>query len=387
MTVDFYTIPQQITLVITSLLSGSVSLLGSLTLIFIIWRDRHKKLKFVYHRILFAMSILDAVISLNFAFSFLAVPIGMFWGAQGNTASCEASGFLQLLYSAQGLYNFGLAVYYLMIIRYGKSEGFVSRFIEPYVHALSLCVPIGFGCWAIFLDVLNPSLLVGGWCTLQKYPPGCDEFGNGGCTRGEMADVIGRAVGIGIVLSSLVGIVTIMIMLICHVRGRHAAVTQYHTRPQLDRTVTQTVRQAMLYIWASLIPCVVILPSGLVSSKEQIPRLILALLTKLILPLQGLFNLIIYVRPRYVALKQRRGDSLSFLTMVKYIIVGEPPPLQPDQRLDDWAPELTVPGSFRQSASSHSHDTLKEEPRPPTQDVQDVSVDSEETVPESNQGY
>ncbi|KAI2490547.1 hypothetical protein MHU86_24025 [Fragilaria crotonensis] len=94
MAVDFYTIPQQITLVITSLISGSVSLLGSLTIIYIIWRDRRKKLKFVYHRVLFAMSLIDCVASLNFAFGFLLVPQGIFWGAQGNTASCEASGFL-----------------------------------------------------------------------------------------------------------------------------------------------------------------------------------------------------------------------------------------------------------------------------------------------------
>jgi hypothetical protein len=230
MTVDFYTIPQQITLVMASLISGSVSLLASLTIIFIIWRDRHKKLKFVYHRILFAISIIDVIISLSFAFSFLAVPSGIFWGAQGNTASCAASGFLQHLYTSQGLYNFGLAVYYLMISRYGKTQEFVSRFIEPYVHAVSLCVPIGLGCWLIFLDVLNPYLRIGGWCGIAMYPPGCSEIGSGNCTRGEMADTVRFIISIGTVFPPLMGIAAIMIMIICHVRGQHAAVTQYHTR-------------------------------------------------------------------------------------------------------------------------------------------------------------
>ena len=46
------------------------------------------------------------------------------------------------------------------IIRNRKSQDeFVSRLVvEPYVHAISLFVPIGCGGWAIFMDVLNPAL-------------------------------------------------------------------------------------------------------------------------------------------------------------------------------------------------------------------------------------
>ena len=335
------------------MIAGSASLLASLTIIWIIWRDRYKKLKVVYHRLLFAISVLDVVISLNFAFSFLAIPEGMFWGAQGNTASCEASGFLQILYTSQGLYNLGLAVYYLMIIRYGKSQEFVSRFIEPYVHAVSLCLPIGFGCWAIVVDALNPYPFLGSWCGVNAYPQGCAEIGNGDCIRGEMASTIKFALGIGMIFPSLIGVAAIMIMIVCHVRGQRASVTQYDTRPQLDRTVIQTVRQAMLYIWASLIPCAVIVTSLFVQGTEQIPRLLLALLTTLILPLQGVFNLIIYVRPRYIALRQRRGDSLSFFTMMQYIIFGEKSlASQADQLLDDLAPEVYSTGGVRRQVFS-----------------------------------
>jgi hypothetical protein len=159
---DFYTIPQEIALVFTSLLTGSASLLASLTIIYIIWRDRKEKLKFVYHRILFAMSILDSVASLNFAFSFLAVPKDLFWGAQGNTATCEASGFLYTFFVSQGLYNFGLAMYYLMIIRYGKSQEYVARYVEPYVHTISVSIPIAVTSWALFSAVLNPLPFLGG---------------------------------------------------------------------------------------------------------------------------------------------------------------------------------------------------------------------------------
>ena len=149
--------------------------------------------------------------------------------------------------------------------------------------------------------------------------------------------------GIAIALSSLIGIMTsIMIMIIFIVRGRHAAVTQYHTRPQSDQTaVIQTVQQAILYIWASsLIPCAVIVITIIVQGNEQIPRLRHALLMKLIRPLQGrLFNLIIYVRSRYIAM-QKIGVNRSFLTALTCIVVREPRPEQIDIRIDDLAQEL-----------------------------------------------
>ena len=163
MAFDFYTIPQQITLVFTSLLSGLASLVGSLIIIYIIWRDRQKKLKCVYHRILFALSLTDCVASLNFAFGFLLVPIGNFWGAQGNTASCEASGFLNTFFVSQIPYNFALAIYYLLIIRYRKSQEFVARNVEPYIHVLALSMPMGVTFWALFTSSLNPLPFLGGW--------------------------------------------------------------------------------------------------------------------------------------------------------------------------------------------------------------------------------
>ena len=147
---------------------------------------------------------------------------------------------------------------------------------------------------------------------------------------------------VAIALSSLIGIVTIMLMIIFYVSGRHAAVTQYSTRPQSDQTaVIQAVQQAMLYIWASLIPCaVIVIATIIVQGNEQIPRLLLALLMRLIRPFQGLFKLIIYVRSRYIAMQQKIEVNHSFLTTLTYIVVREHRPEQTDRHIDELAPEL-----------------------------------------------
>ena len=416
MAVDFYSIPQQMTLVFASLFSGLASLLGSLTIIYIISRDHHEKLKLVYHRILFALSISDCVASLNFAFSFLAIPEGHFWGAQGSTASCEASGLLNTFFAAQILYNVGLAVYYLLIVRYGKTQEFVGRYVEPYIHILSLTIPMAVSLWAFFTSALNPLIFLGGWCGFAKYPPLCDAAA-GECSRGFTDRVISFVIYLGVLFPSFIAIASIMFMIMCHVRGRIAAVVRYRTRPRLDQTARQTLAQSMLYITASLLPNGLLLVNHLFNfvfpTRQETVRFVLSFLVKLILPLQGLFNLIIYVRPRYIALRHKSGDSVSFFSLLSEIVVGAksrpieavedqlavdfaprpieavedqlahdfaPRPIEAveDQLADDFAPELAVPRSdkFNNRRESNSSD-IDEDLFPSTQNVENVCPDTE----------
>jgi hypothetical protein len=385
MAVDVYSIPQQITLVFTSLISGLVSLLASLTIIYIIWTGRHEKLKFVYHRILFALSLIDCVASLNFAFGFLLVPEGIFWGAHGNTASCDASGFLNTFFASQIPYNFGLALYYLLIVRYGKTQEFVARYVEPYIHILSLSIPMGITFWALFTSSFNPLPFFGGWCAIAKYPPLCDaEVGE--CSRGYSSRAASVAMLFGVMLPSFVGIAIIMVMIIRHVRGRIAAVVRYRTRPRLDQTARQTVAQSLLYIVASLLPNTLLLVNHglnyLFPTRQGTVRFVVSFLVKLIVPLQGLFNLIIYVRPRYIALRRIRVDSLSFFSLMSEIVVGvksRPLETDDDQRADDFAPELGVHSSDNfDSASVSNSSGVDEDQLPSTQDVKNVCPNMED---------
>ncbi|KAI2493968.1 hypothetical protein MHU86_20576 [Fragilaria crotonensis] len=390
MAVDFYTIPQQITLVFTSLFSGLVSLLGSLTIIYIIWRDRNKKLKCVYHRILFALSLIDCIASLNFAFGFLLVPKGNFWGAQGNTASCEASGFLNTFFVSQNLYNFGLAVYYLLIIRYRKSQEFVARNVEPYIHVLALSMPMGVTFWALFTSSLNPLPFLGGWCSIAKYPTLCN-VDEGECSRGLMDKTIAFVMYGLVLLPSFFGIVIIMVMIICHVRGRIAAVVRYRTRPRLDETARQTVVQSMLYIMASLLPNGILVLNHsfnyVFPTHQNSVRFVFACFAKVIVPLQGLFNLIIYIRPRYIALRRQRGESSSFLFLMSEIVVGvqsRPLEADEDQGVDDYAPELAIPDisdKFDGGTSESISGGVDEDHRPSS--MQDVE---ENVYPDTENG-
>jgi hypothetical protein len=336
----FYTIPQQVVLVVVSLISGLFSLIGSALILLIIWRDDHEKLKFVYHRILFAVSIVDCITSLNFAFSFLAVPKGIFWGALGNKASCEVAGFLTLLLGSQHFYNFGLALYFLLIICYGKSQHFIASHIEPFIHMLSLCFPIGIAVWSLLTDSLNPLLFDGGWCYVYSYPPGCSALDIGECTRGLTAVIILPALLIILGVIPFLGISICMIMIVYRVRKTFAATSSRRMHQRADERTKQIAIQSILYIAATLIPFTLIVITQNITSYDRTTRFILGILVKFFIPLQGVFNFFIYIRPRIISKREKDSNSSSFHILVWQIVFGEKCPGSPIED-SDFAPELT----------------------------------------------
>ncbi|KAI2490546.1 hypothetical protein MHU86_24024 [Fragilaria crotonensis] len=178
----------------------------------------------------------------------------------------------------------------------------------------------------------------------------------------------------GVMLPSFVGIAIIMFMIIRHVRGRISAVVRYRTRPGLDQKARQTVTQSLLYIAASLLPNALYLVNHSFNfffpTHDTTVRFVLSFMIKLILPLQGLFNLIIYIRPRYIMLRRKRGDSLSFCSIMSEIVFGmkaRPIEADEDQLADHFAPERAAPGSDNFEIETKRVD---EDHLPSTQDVE-----------------
>ncbi len=65
------------------------------------------------------------------------------WNARGNEASCDTQGFLFCFGSTGGLfYNAALNVYYLAVVKYGKSESYIRTKIEPFLHSVPVVVAL-----------------------------------------------------------------------------------------------------------------------------------------------------------------------------------------------------------------------------------------------------
>jgi len=323
---QLYTETQSRVLVNIPRLTGSLSMLGSSIIIYIILKDSKKKLKRLYHRILLAYSCYDVVLSLNLALSATVVPKGTpgVWGAQGNWTTCEVSSFVTHFSFASGLYASFLCLYYMLVLRYAIREATIAK-VEPFVHGVAFCVPLSFAIIMQHENIYSPANINVGWCFVNSYPMDCTRNDDVECTRGE--NYLGWLILVTApfyVFFAIVAVSSILTFLkVWHVDNRASRWTM--SSSSQSSTVHETAIQASLYICAFFLTYIwtgvlsLSFRSGVQANRRYYFPLVA--LSKIFLPLQGFMNFFIYTRPRYVAL-QRRHEERSRLDIVRSVIQG-----------------------------------------------------------------
>ena len=121
---------------------ASLSILGSVMIISSVLRSKQNR-ENVQQRLVAAMSAFDCMVSSVWLLTNFFIPPGfgsMMPATFGNTASCNAQGFLVQLSIASVIYNASLSFYYLLVINYNWRKTRIAQ-IEKHLHI----VPIAFG--------------------------------------------------------------------------------------------------------------------------------------------------------------------------------------------------------------------------------------------------
>ena len=148
--------------VIAPRITGSLSAISSSLIIFIIFRST-KKLRTIYHRLMFAISFADILGSIAMALTTLPMPdipgSDEIEGTRlGNIQTCEAQGFFFVFgVFTMFTYNGMLCVYYTCVIAFGMEEQNVTRRVEPFLHLFSLSCGLGAAVPPLFLEMYNPT--------------------------------------------------------------------------------------------------------------------------------------------------------------------------------------------------------------------------------------
>lgn len=318
--------------------TASLSLIGSTFIVFHVLQSKKRRHR-VYHRILLGLSLMDMISSFKSFLSTWPIPEGTTFGAVGSTQSCTAAGFFGHASSlASALYNGSLTVYFLLTIKYGRKH---FRGIEPFLHAIPLSVGWGTAIAGIPLTLYNT---IGWTCWIAPLPLSCQqshEYGYTTCIRGDNAYIYRYAFFHVWIWATFVGIVIAMIFIYRTVRRYEKASDQYHRHSlqQRSRQSRQVAQQALLYVFAYgitwLFPFVSLglklRASRIMFVQTLLSSPLFALLqitwtTQLIanvsytpilflqaffVPLQGFFNVLIYLRPRFIHYRQEH-PSLSF---------------------------------------------------------------------------
>lgn len=145
---------------------GSASALGSIGILYLIFISE-TKLKIVYHRIMFLLSLGTLASSIAMGLTTLPMPTDdhliinypLYEGTTrlGNSGTCVAQGFFYVLGShVHYAYLSSLCVYYTCAIAFQMQEDRIRRKVEPILHVVSLSISFCTAVPYIFLDLYNP---------------------------------------------------------------------------------------------------------------------------------------------------------------------------------------------------------------------------------------
>lgn len=308
--------------------SALLSALGSSWIFFEVLRDQKKRKK-PYYRLLFTMSSFDILSSIWYGLSTWPIPAnteGVF-GASGTLGSCTAQGFFIEMSIIVPVYNSMLSVYYFLVIRNGMSEKKFLTKVEPYMHAVAVIFSLGVSFAGVGLDLYNNADV---WCWIARYPVGCQtsaEYGSDGtCTRGDNAFIYRWALFYG-PLWFLVLVVMILMSLVWYSLYRQEmTVLKYDVTRQVRRQgymekmknkksrksfkMSQEVaKQAVCYVGAFYITWIAATVNRILQEATGKQYFAAMLCHVIFTPMQGFFNFLVYMRPRFRRWKKEKKAS------------------------------------------------------------------------------
>ena len=317
---------QLTTLVWIPRVSGLLSIIGSLCLIHLL----KSRLDSSYKRLLLGLSLADILSSAWYAVGAFPVPADSgLPEAYGNRATCSAQGFFFLFALDSSLfYNCAIMVYFYFTICAGMPPEKFTKRIEPFAHAFALLVPLTFAVVGLCQELYNWS---GGLrCGISAYPLGCDQIEEMQCTRGENAAIFRW------VFINVPSYLAVMIFYMCVLRvywsfrGTSRNSQRFSMTSATANTERQVAMQCILYglvfvntsIWfviLSIIQAIIQATNNLSVKHKLFPLLVLM---NLFYPMQGFFNLLLYVRPRY--LQMRSANPTQSRVWAAYEVVRRP---------------------------------------------------------------
>ena len=335
-------LPEQIAITITQSLSGSISLVGSATIIYRLFRSK-TKLASPFTRLLFCLCAGDIILSSTFIASTMpSPPTESVWGSIGTVTTCEIQGFLSTFaVLIVSFYNAALCAYYLCVIKYNISDSLFSERVEPYLHFISWVWSLSVTLCLLLYENYNPSDTV---CWAGPYPSDCISNPEVDCIRGDDAIILRNILLPIPIFFVFVSYLTMLVIIWCSVKRQENRMNQYRFQSQMElrnedeneRTFLSFVRscctkrriregrvrrtklkeieiQAYLYFASFMLTFGTLTIVRILDPDKGIgetPFLAL-IIGRIFFPLQGLFNVLVYMRPE-VSSVLRQNPNISY---------------------------------------------------------------------------
>ena len=305
-----------------------------------------------YHRIIFGISVSDILQS----FAILSGPFlsptyapQALWGA-GNDITCNMNGvFFVVGFISTSMYTFFLCYFCLCKVITNMTDDAFSQKIEWKMHTFIIAFNVIVCVAGLITNTFNT--FNGHWCTFSVSPTGCIEnpeiYGECDETISRNATFLAFATRFVTTLLCLAGIIVCMVKICWHVtittnttrttrlghlRGHHHDVTQQthrdeHNANAADLLVRHYRRQffiqASLYVlaYAATYSFTWIGVMVVLATKQELDSVFL-LVASIFYPLGGLFNILVYTRPKVLSHRRNNPEDSWFRAFILVVRAG-----------------------------------------------------------------
>lgn len=341
---------------IVPMVTGTLSAFSSGLIIYIILRS-HQKLTSTYHRIMTFMSAFDIISSLFIALGTIMVPsdsIYEFAGPMlGNDITCKVQGWLIMFgLSGANALNACLSWYFVCILAFQICTETISKYIEPIMYIYILIIASFVPTIYLATDLIH-SNAYDCFCVYVPYPESCDEdkwYDWNYCTwkDGDIEKYFKYSnVAFVMIVAHFVLIVIGMSIILWTMRKkkqeiRHLINKEKEDNKQKDPQVLSAsekeeeekhrkettmselqhsnvlILQALMYIGAYFLTWIF----NVLSVELSISSMEIDAINSVLFPLQGFWNLLIFLYDKSYLIRQESCDNLSFWQAIMKIITA-----------------------------------------------------------------
>lgn len=403
---------QEKILAILPIPSAMSSILGSCIIIYMALSSRKHRKWSPYTRLLLAMSIYSILSSILLSTAAFVRPqeTSPRLLSFGNKATCSTVGFLNQVSYASIFYNGVLSFYFLLTARYGLSNDYIASKLEVPAHIFSIGYPLGCACVAAGLGLFGETTSgIGCWVSRT---PDCAE--NQHCLARILPWICYGMPGILVFLVLVTNNTIISLYVRQQTRpikaqpkitmenesGSSHSISESGLPVQelpakgsrriecgtvlilddveamrddgMGKEQTRRLRlvfsQAVLYViffllchlWSAIIG---ILESISDTTEQEMEVVVksysIFVLQATLTPLQGFFNMLVYIRPKYMKWRHECPKETR-LWVVRRAIFGTD--VQPTHlKKKKWIPHLARPKQVMEKANSGDEDVAKED--------------------------
>mmetsp|Transcript_53283 Transcript_53283/g.79153 ORF Transcript_53283/g.79153 Transcript_53283/m.79153 type:complete len:352 (+) Transcript_53283:132-1187(+) len=299
--------------------TAPLSILGSLLIIGKVLSSDERRSR-VHHRLLFGMSICDIFQSFAYFLSTWPMPkdSSPFPYSRGTHMTCTIQGFFVQMGHSVMMYNVFLSLHYLISVQNNFVEIQLLRKLEPLAHVLAVGWPVLGGIIATLDDSMNIAGPVACW--INSVPTACQ---GDDCIKGPRAGLWRWIFAMGTTFVAVFVATVAWIMLYFTVRQKEKCTATDAESRALKTLLRIVSNQAALYLGAFYFTWGI--PLFLRVYQQSTGQLFFSLIVffAIVMPSQGIFNAIIYLRPTRIIRRRSQPPRAGNRNDKRYGVGGD----------------------------------------------------------------